>query len=150
MAGKSYIADKKVVSELKAIYDRSKDGILTPERVVDAARSPKSALHNHFEWDDSIAAQRYRIEQAREILRITVEYLPQAPDKPTRVFMSLSSDRTAGGYRTTVDVMNDCDMRAQLLKDALDELKCIQKKYADIKELSGVFSAINKARKKVA
>lgn len=46
--------------------------------------------------------------------------------------------------------MNDGDMRAQILKDALDELKGIQKKYADIKELSGVFSAINKARKKVA
>lgn len=45
---------------LQAIYD--KNGRLTPQLVVNAAKNPKSALHSRFEWDDTKAAARYRRE----------------------------------------------------------------------------------------
>lgn len=46
-----------------------KDGRLTPEDVVAAARNPKSALHPHFNWDNKEAAHFWRLEQARTLIR---------------------------------------------------------------------------------
>ena len=44
------------------------DGTLTAENVVDDARSPESPLHQHFEWNDTAAAEKYRITQARKLI----------------------------------------------------------------------------------
>lgn len=46
------------------------EGRLTPQAVVDAAKDPDSALHDRFEWDDSKAAAEFRLEQARELIRM--------------------------------------------------------------------------------
>lgn len=48
---------------------RLNNGRITPDAVIEDARSKKSPLHDQFEWDDSKAAHQYRLEQAREIIR---------------------------------------------------------------------------------
>jgi hypothetical protein len=66
---------KEAIAEIKAIEDRQ--GRLTPEQIVEAAQNTSSALHGCFCWDDSEAAHKYRIEQARELLKrvkIEIEY----------------------------------------------------------------------------
>lgn len=42
---------------------------LTPGEVVTAARDPESPLHDMFEWDDGKAAESWRLEQARGLIR---------------------------------------------------------------------------------
>jgi hypothetical protein len=49
-----------------------RDGRLTPDDVVADAVNPDSPLHGEFEWDDSEAANRYRIVQARQLIRSVV------------------------------------------------------------------------------
>lgn len=56
----------KIHSELSALNEAKQ---LTPARVVEAARNPKSAMHSHFDWDDASAAQKYREDQARTLIR---------------------------------------------------------------------------------
>lgn len=70
------------IAELKALED--KRGRLTPAQVVEAARATSSALHDCFEWDDSVAAEQYRIDQAREIIR-RVKIIVTVEEKPFRV-----------------------------------------------------------------
>lgn len=48
---------------------RDKDGRLHPERVIEAARNPKSPLHDEFEWDLHKAAHEHWIERARQLIR---------------------------------------------------------------------------------
>jgi hypothetical protein len=43
-------------------------GKLTPEVVVEFARDENSTLHKLFTWDDSKAAEQYRLQQARNII----------------------------------------------------------------------------------
>ena len=45
-----------------------KYGSLTPESVVDESRDVNAVLHNCFEWDDAVAAEKYRHTQARHII----------------------------------------------------------------------------------
>ena len=57
---------KEMVRRLQVLYRQH--GTLTPDLVVTDARDPESPLHADFEWEDSVAAERYRQAQARQLL----------------------------------------------------------------------------------
>ena len=138
----------KVVLELKRIA-RDNGGFLQPETVVAEARPASSPLHSRFEWDNTAAGQQYRIWQARQLIRVTVELLA-GTKQVTEVFVSLppARARESGGYRIMADVLSDADMRSQMLADALAELELFREKYRRLKELASVFAAIKRVRKK--
>lgn len=140
------IKNKKIIAELRRIA-RANDGVLAPENVVNAARSVRSPLHKLFDWDDTAAAEKWRIHQARQVLRVTVEFVG-SEKSPVRVFVSLTKDRTGDetGYRSMVDVVSDDEFYAQMLGDALDELRVFKAKYARFKELREVFAVIDRVR----
>ena len=136
----------RIIQELHRIA-KENNGLLSAEAVVEVASNPKSILHSRFEWDDDDAAHEYRLWQARQLISVAVEVLP-GTNQSVQTFVSLSTDRKGGkGYRTTVSVMSDADMRAQLLNDALHDLNTFQRKYSELRQLSEVFSAIRKVRK---
>ena len=58
---------QEIIAAITTLEDRK--GKLTASQVLEVARSPDSPLHPYFEWDDSIAAEQWRLEQARELIR---------------------------------------------------------------------------------
>jgi hypothetical protein len=134
----------KILQELEGLAALHK-GIVRPIDVVEYARNEKTALHGCFDWDDGSAADKYRLYQARQILRVTVTVLPRS-EKKYRAFVSLSPDRgeKGGGYRLTAKVLSDKDRRGQLLADALSEMTAFKVKYSVLEELAGVFAAMDK------
>lgn len=142
-----------VTSSIKDELSRlaRKHGRLLPETVVEEARSKDSPLHDSFQWDDSAAAHQWRLVQARQIIRAAVRYIevPGANEITfikVREYTSLSDDRKLkGGYRVTVNILEDADLRARMLEDALREMLAFKKKYAALSELSAVFAAIDQA-----
>ncbi|HFJ9697501.1 TPA: hypothetical protein ACGW13_000151 [Stenotrophomonas maltophilia] len=130
-------AIRKELEQLKA------GGVIQPADVVARASDPESAMHSWFQWDDTEAAQAYRLQQARQLLRVFVT-VETKDNKPVRAFVSLGTDRYGdGGYRTMAEVLSDEEMRAQLLADAVKELRSAEKKYRQLQELSGVWSALD-------
>ena len=124
-------------------------GILKAEAVVEAAKSKKNPLHDSFNWDDTSAAELWRLRQAREIIRVTVIVM-EGDSEPIRAYASLMADRTqdGGGFRSMVAVLSDKDTRAQLLEEALSELDAMKARYGRLKELAAVFAAASKVRKR--
>ena len=43
---------------------------ITPSSLLERARDKESELHKCFEWDNDVAAERYRITQAGNIIRM--------------------------------------------------------------------------------
>lgn len=131
-----------IKQELEALAEAN-NGLLHPEKVVEFAKDPATALHSRFEWDDTEAAEKYRVWQARQLIKVTVTVLPNENEDEFKViplFVSLKEDRqNGGGYRTLVDVMNDDQMRKRLLSQAYNDFKLWQKKYQQLKELAPVF-----------
>ena len=125
-------------------------GIVLPQKVVEFARDKDTALHGAFEWDDGEAAEKYRIQQARELLRVHVRMLlPNGRPGNIRAFVSLTEDRkNGGGYRPMIDVMGDAELRRRLVIDAIGELQAFERKYKNLTELSAVFEAARKLSKK--
>lgn len=138
--------DYMIESELRDIAQQN-GGILRARDVVQKAQDPDTALHSQFDWDDTRAAARWRLHQARRLIRVLVEVVPaQQRQVQARIYWSLGPDRSAngGGYRTLRTVLEVRQLRTQLLSDALAELQHFQLKYAHLSELSEVFEAIEK------
>lgn len=139
--------ESDVLKELNSIA-RQNSGLLRAEDVVAFASDPETALHSRFEWDDTEAAAKYRLFQARNIIRVTVTMLPRA-SKEFRAFVSLKADRyqAGGGYRATAKVLSDPEKRAALLDEALQDLEVWRERYRELKALTPIFEAIDKVKK---
>jgi hypothetical protein len=122
---------------------RNDNGVINPAHVVDWAReNPASRLHASLEWDDSLAAERWRREQVRTLIAVHV-----VDADGSRKLISLSIDRTAsGGYRPLDEVLGQPTLREVMLKDALADLDRVQKKYERLQELERVWLAASQVR----
>lgn len=93
-------------------------GVLKVDDVLAEAKDENSILHKHFEWDDSTAAEKYRRDQARALIQRCKITLVETNPIEIRAFVSLPTDREAGGgYRLTSEVVGDEYMKAELLRD---------------------------------
>lgn len=140
-----------LITEELELIRKKRDGLLLPADVVEFARNKDTALHSEFEWDDSIAAERYRLEQAREIIRVRVSVL-KTDDEPitVRTYWSLPSDRAAsGGYRALPDVLSNAKMRTELEQSAIAEMDSFKRKYQTIRELGRVFVEMDAAKRRI-
>ena len=135
---------KQIKAELKVI--EKKKGLLNPHDVVKFAENPKTALHSCFTWDDGIAAEQWRLHEARNLIRVIVEVIPNENNEIIyRAFISLPKDRhNEGGYRSIGSVLSNEELRKQLLNQAMLEMKSFKKKYQDLNELCEVFTAMKK------
>ena len=145
MKRKQTVLELTRLAELKRIQS-AHNGMLHPSDVVEYASNPKTALYSAFEWSDTVAARKYRLEQARNLIRVTVEIVSRKTgDISVSAFVALREDRKGdGGYRYAPALIKSKSGRAAMLDTALWELRMFQQKYAELKELCGVFEAIRK------
>ena len=135
---------------------------LTPELVLADASAKRSPLHAYFEWDDTEAAQKYRLAQAGHLIRsvvVTFEEVeppserqvslqgvaaaPLSPARPVRAFLPIRDEEGQSSYVPTQEAMADGDMRRQVLERAHAEMAAVGRKYRELQELSGVFQALD-------
>lgn len=144
--------EKLTIEEELEVIAEKHNGFVRPIDVVEYASDPDTALHNEFEWDDTEAARKYRLHQARNILHVYVRMeTPPGKESEVRVFVSLPSNRNEeGGYRPTARVMNDKEARAELLELALAELRSFRnnRRFKLLTELQDVWNAIDRVLKK--
>ena len=122
-------ADAELVG--KELEEIESYGEITPERVLSyAERHKKSELHKCFEWDDSEASRRYRLNQANQILcSISIE-ITEEPVKKQRVYVNVRS--SASGIKTfknIKDVLEDDEEYKQLVEKARREFEDCKDKY---------------------
>lgn len=120
---------------------------ITAKELLDDARDVNAPLHCCFEWDDSIAAEKYREWQARHLINsIEVVIIKEnLPPTKTRLFVNIKpvGSREQGNFAPIDIVLKNKTYREQVLSNALIELRSFQRKYAAYEELAGVFNAID-------
>lgn len=125
--------------ELYRIY--TDKGQLKPADVVDKSRPESAPLHPCFEWDDEVAAEKYREVQAGTLIRSITVVHETPTHEPVEVRAFVKPLET---YAPIEVVINSEEQMSALLRSALAELKAFEKKYATLKQLSPVFDAIEK------
>lgn len=120
-----------------------KEGALTSQNVLESARSEKSPIHSLFEWDDTKAAEQYRLKQAAQIIcNLTVEI--ETDDKPIecRAYMDISEAKV-GSFINVQSAFQSEESRDVVLRRALNELSAFKAKYKNLLELQDVFDVID-------
>lgn len=132
------------------------NGQLTPALLLESSRPADSVMHTCFEWNDTVAAEKYRLKQAHGMIAnmmcVPVVFEQDAKEpEPIRAWHSVSGHKDAGVYRPLSVVANDTGMRAQILENALKDLKDFERKYAVLgDELGGIMTAIDETVKELS
>jgi hypothetical protein len=121
--------------QLQAIYDRHAQ--LTPALVVDEARDEQHPLHDRFEWNDAVAGEAWRREQAHQLIRsVRIVYREadeKNPEQSVRAFHAVRSEK--GHVYEPVDKVTTDPFTAQLLlKDMEREWKALRRRYEQFSE----------------
>lgn len=133
----------RIKAELLAIQKVSKDRMLHAANVVAwARRNRNSVLYRQFEWNNSKAANEFRLWQARRLIQINIVTAEGGPQ-----VVSLSFDRTkGGGYRSVGDVLSSKKLSQIMLNDALAELQRVQARFQQVRELTSVWIEVKRVR----
>lgn len=132
----------KCYKEIQEIGDE-----VGPAQIVERAKDKSSELHKCFEWNNTIAAQKYRIEQARSVIRhlIVVNHdMGTDNSEPIQFRVMMKNERTAdSSYKQTIVMVKDEDEYKKLLAQAYEELRAFKKKYQCLSELSEILDLID-------
>lgn len=124
---------------------RKNGGALTPDALLERARSANSAVHDHFEWDDGKAAHLHRISQAGDLIRaitIDVTHSNVEPPKTIRAFVSVEREGQRS-YTSTVHAMSDAELRKQVVAKAWADLEAWRERHRELTEFARIFSAMD-------
>ena len=146
-------ADAAVIGN--ALERLKTSGPLTAERVLDDASNVRSPLHKYFEWDNQKAAHKWRLEEARRLIRSVEVVISDAKGKqiPMRAYYSVKDSEGQRSYEAMQFVFETPDMADQVIEQALAQLESWKIKFAKYtwakSALPGVRAAL-KAVKKAA
>jgi hypothetical protein len=128
---KKYTANSKISKEKAQIYGerieflmKINNGKITPSTVVEDARFQSSPLHNFFEWDDREASQKYRLQQARNLLECVLEVVVINDVKTEqRSFFNVKNVQKESIYVTIQTAVRTPSYRKQILERLISTLE---------------------------
>lgn len=136
---------------LERIEER--DGVVTAASFLEESRPEDSPTHGCFEWDDSVAAEMYRLQQSTQtILDLKVTVVNDG--KPSKVHALVNVVDKAPGrqaeYKSIDVALRVEDERSVVIRNAIGEMKAFQKKYEELMELAAVFAEMDNAIEKLS
>lgn len=145
----AHLNAKEVGKHLDMLRKQSK-GELTPQDVLKDAKNNNSPLHSFFEWNEGKAAEQFRLQQARGLIRSVVAIYVDGKAKAVRskAFVHIK-ESGAPHYRETSHAMSQAKTRNMVLQRAWSELMAWRKRYQDLKAFSELFDVMDEVVKKL-
>lgn len=140
--------DANIVGQHLELLREQCKGELTPQDVLDDARNDNSPLHSYFEWNDGEAAEQYRLQQARGLIRAVVAVYV-SDDRPAvrhKAYVHIG-EPGAPHYREAGHAMSREQTRKMVLQRAWRELQAWRQRYKDLKEFSELFDVVDEVEK---
>ena len=128
----------KVATEVKRLGDE-----ITPKDITRFARAEGSELHKCFEWNDTVAGEKYREIQAQQILRYLVISKQVEDKEPVTYRLFVNTGDRDGKYKPMEYVVRQPFEYEKLLEAAKKELQAFKLKYSILVELSELFKEID-------
>lgn len=132
---------QEVGEELERL--RVENGKLTPADVLERAKDEASVLHNAFEWDDSAAANKHRLTQARRLI-VSIRILNSPTAKPTVAYVSVRTPDRGRSYEPTLEAMSDERLRARVLAEVRQFIESMERRYAHFEQVGNLLDGLKK------
>ena len=116
----------------------------TPQQILEKARDGNTELHKCFTWDDTEAAEKWRITEARTVVRNLkiIEVKPDKEPEPTTIRVFYKTDNS-GGYKPTKLILKKPDEYKVLVERCRSELLAVKQKFQNISEFDEIWELIN-------
>lgn len=140
--------DAQVAGEVMEKIEQ-RDGVVTKESFLDESRPESSPTHVLFEWNDAVAAEKYRLKQSQKIITdLQIKVIRQDVEKKVPAVVKVTvGNKTKGEYVNTKAVMQTDELRKIALQNALADFKELEAKYESYVELDDIFKAIHNAER---
>ena len=140
-------ADPQKIGEAVARIKQQTTGRCNSKTILEAARNKANYLHRFIEWNNALAAEKYRLDQIRELVRcIDVVDDDVQEGKPMPAFISLI-ERAGRGYHTAREVIDSVDLQNAALRQAEADLSAYERRLEQFKDIC---DAIRVARELIA
>ncbi len=141
-----------IAAELEMMAKR---GIISPQKVLEAARKPSHPLHAFFTWDDAEAAEKHRIEEAMRMIRVWKQIRTFKADKDhepvqVKVRALLPSFRKPNEYLPRAVVLDRAKERQAFIDQRLEALRGWCRSVSDVSELTELRETIERKLEKIA
>ena len=137
--GQNFKGDpKKVYDEIQTLGSS-----YTPKDILNLARDESTELHKCFEWDDTKAAEKWRLHTAR-IICCSLKATVVREKKDALTIRLIQHDGEAKAYKPVTFTVRNEDEYGRLLKQAKAELAAFKKRYKNIVELASVIDEIDR------
>ena len=132
--GTAHYADAQKIGEELEEVERL--GTLEASHVVEYAQRHKdSELYKCFDWDDTEAAKKWRLCQARNIICSISLEIKEEPKQTQRVYVSIKDkDTDARTFKNINEVLKNDEEYQQLVDKASKELENCKNKYTNLLE----------------
>ena len=135
-----HVDANKVGKELEEV---EKNMELNAKNVLEYAKNPKTTLNKMFDWDDTSAANKYRLQQAGQIIKnIQVDFVNKNEEVvPVRAFVK-TTKKYSENYQNIESVVSDSEKYAMLLSKAYAELNSTKRRYSELEEIQELLKDI--------
>lgn len=119
---------QKVGEELEDILE------ITNKNVLDYAKNNiDSELHKCFEWDDTVAGEKYRLIQATKLISSISFIIQEEPMKKQKVYFSIKTDKKdLCKFKNIKDILENDEEYYALCNKAKQELENCKDRYNDL------------------
>lgn len=120
------------------------NGDVPAENLLEASTPKNAPCHNQFEWNNSIAAHEFRLDQARCLIRsvrvVVVSEEGEPEGEPERIYIRATTEENGSCYITKSKLLSDEDLMHQALTEARNLVLGAQRKFAWLNDLAGIFN----------
>lgn len=115
---------------------------LSAKALVDVSRPVDAPLHNEFEWDDNVAAEKWREQQGRVMIAMISVIVDDAvQQEPVRAYVHIEEQQP--NYEPITLIVKSEDKAEKLFRQALKELASFRDKYNSLKQFKKLFEDID-------
>ena len=133
----SHADAQKVAEEISEIGEEAR-----PEQIVDRAKSEDTELHKCFEWDDTEAARKFRLHQARQIVGCLVFTVVEKPIEHQEIRF-FQKPKVESGYKQTQKIMCNPDEYHSLILRMKADFQSFKNKYVVLQELKALWDTFD-------
>lgn len=118
-------------------------GMVTPDAVLEEATDPTHPWHSRFEWDDSIAAHKFRLVQARTLIR-SITFVRTETETRKIPWYVHDSDLPQGqqGYVSVFKIQSDEERIISLMRAEFGRVAAILHRALGLTEVLGTLDKI--------
>lgn len=139
------LSQRDIKAIARFLKEEFPSGDFTPKDIVAKAAPRQSPIHKYFDWNDTSAAEKWRLHQARNlVLSVVVEIDGIETSKYVSVKIN---DRRS--YIETETARHIPDIWDQVLARAIQDAQAWAARYDRFKQLSPIIKTINKVAKEI-